>query len=117
MRAERSINYWIVSGGIEVFAALGGFVDVGAATAFNSGAGPAVPVALPFVVGNFGVRIWGEIAGGLVSASAWGNFQVIAPYPFQFQGTLGLEGCVLWVACASVEVTAGVNSADGFYVE
>ena len=117
VRAERSVNYWIVSGGIEVFAALGGFVDVGAATAFNSGAGPAVPVALPFVVGNFGVRIWGEIAGGLVSASAWGNFQVIAPYPFQFQGTLGLEGCVLWVACASVEVTAGVNSADGFYVE
>jgi hypothetical protein len=118
VRASRSVNLWIVSGGVEVFAALGGFVDVGGATAFPSGAGPpSVPVSLPFVVGNFGVRIWGEIAGGLVSASAWGNFQVIAPYPFQFQGTLGLEGCVLWVACASVDVTAGVNTADGFYVE
>ena len=31
------------------------------------------------------------------------------------EGTFGLEGCALWVICASVDVTAGFNSS-GFYL-
>jgi hypothetical protein len=52
-----------------------------------------------------------------VSAGGWGNFNVIAPYPFSYQGTIGLEGCVAWVVCGSTDVTAGVNSQDGLFVE
>ncbi|OPX32615.1 hypothetical protein B1H10_07340 [candidate division KSB1 bacterium 4484_188] len=55
-------NVFIFSGGIETYVGLGGFV---------------------------GVHIHGEILGGLVSAGAWGDLQVIGPYPFSFQGTVG----------------------------
>ena len=99
------------------YAGLGGFVlspaqvvDLGATAALS-------PIGLPFVVGNTGIHIWGEILGGLVGAGGWGNFNVIAPYPFSFQGTIGLEGCVAWVVCGSVDVTAGLNSEEGLFVE
>ena len=36
------------------------------------------------------------------------------PAPIYFDGTVGLEGCVAWVLCASVELNAGLNS-NGFY--
>jgi hypothetical protein len=52
----------------------------------------------------------------LVSAGGWADLNVIAPYPFAFEGTLGLEGCVLWVFCGSVDVTVGLSSADGLFV-
>jgi hypothetical protein len=116
-KASDSVNLWVFSGGIEVYAGLGGFVltpqqvaDLGATSTTNV-------VGLPFVVGNAGVHVWGEILGGLVSAGGWGNFNVIAPYPFSYQGTIGLEGCVAWVVCGSTDVTAGVNSQDGLFVE
>ncbi|HQH72930.1 MAG TPA: hypothetical protein PK360_12705, partial [bacterium] len=72
---------------------------------------------LPYVVGNLGIHIWGDILGGLVSAGAWGDLQMMFPAPFSFQGTVGLEACVLWVICGSVDVTVGLNSVDGFYIE
>jgi hypothetical protein len=68
------------------------------------------------VVGHVGVHIWGEILGGAVSAGGWADLDVIAPYPFSYEGTLGLEGCVAWVFCGSVDVTVGLNSSDGLFV-
>jgi hypothetical protein len=44
------------------------------------------------------------------------DLNIIAPYPFSFQGTLELEGCVLWVACKSVDLTVGLNSSQGLFV-
>ena len=116
-KASSSINVWVFAGGIEAFAGLGGFV-LTPAQVIDLGATPSLsPIGLPFVVGNTGIHIWGEILGGLVSAGGWGNFNVIAPYPFSFQGTIGLEGCVAWVVCGSVDVTAGLNSEEGLFVE
>ena len=116
-KPSTSINVWVFSGGMEAYVGLGAFVlsaqqvvDLGATSAMS-------PIALPFIVGNTGVHIWGEILGGLVGTSGWGNFNVIAPYPFSYQGTIGLEGCVAWVVCESVDVTAGLNSEDGLFVE
>jgi hypothetical protein len=115
-KASSSINLYVFSGGIEAYAGVGGFVltpaqviDLGAST---SGLGPG----LPFVIGHAGVHVWGEILGGLVSADGTVDLQVIAPYPFSFEGTLGLEGCVVWVVCGSVDVTCGVNSSEGLFV-
>jgi hypothetical protein len=115
-KASRAVDLYVISGGVEAFAGLGGFiltpqqvVDLGAQ---DSG----LPDGLPYVVGNAGVHIWGEILGGLVSAGGWVDLDVIVPYPFSYQGTLGLEGCALWVACASVDVSLGLNSTDGFLV-
>jgi hypothetical protein len=111
---SNSISLFIVSGGYELYVGLGAFaLTPSSATllgALSAGAG------LPYVVGNLGGRIHGEILGGLVSAAAWFNLQVIGPYPFGFQGTVGLEACVLWVACGSVDVTVGLNTTEGFYI-
>jgi len=74
-------------------------------------------VGLPYVIGDVDAHVWGDILGGLVSADGWADLQVILPYPFSFQGTLGLEGCALWVACKTVDVTVGLNSSQGFYLE
>ena len=117
VKASSSINLYVFSGGIEVFAGVGGFVLTPAQVvnlgAQSSGLGPG----LPFVIGNVGMHIWGEILGGLVSADGTVDLNVIAPYPFSFQGTLNLEGCVVWVACGSVEVTLGLNSSQGLFVQ
>ena len=43
------------------------------------------------------------------------NLSLRGPIPTYFEGTFGLRGCVAWVLCASVSVTAGINSA-GFYL-
>ncbi len=110
-KSGASINLYIVSGGYEVYVGLGAFVDLGI-TGNSSG----IP-GLPYVVGNLGIHIWGDILGGLVSAGAWGDLQMMFPAPFSFQGTVGLEACVLWVICGSVDVTVGLNSVDGFYIE
>ncbi|HYM20490.1 MAG TPA: hypothetical protein VEW28_05735, partial [Candidatus Kapabacteria bacterium] len=59
---------------------------------------------------------WGEILGGLVSASAWGDLQFIAGIPPAFEGSVGLEACVLWVFCGSVDVHCGYNKTQGFYL-
>ncbi|HEY6062529.1 MAG TPA: hypothetical protein VIV35_02910, partial [Chitinophagaceae bacterium] len=111
---EQGINIAIISGGYEITAGLGAFVlEVPVPGALYS----LTPVAgLPYVVGNLGGRIHGEILGGLVSAGAYFNLSVICCAPFGFEGKVGLEACVLWVACGSVDVTIGLNSAEGFYI-
>src|SRR5262249_43698514 len=115
-KASSSTNLYVFSGGIEVYGGVGGFILTPAQVvnlgATASGLGPG----LPFVIGHAGIHVWGEILGGLVSADGTVDLQVIAPYPFSFQGTLELEGCVVWVVCGSVDVTVGVNSSDGLYV-
>jgi hypothetical protein len=109
---SQSVNLYVVSGGYEVHVGLGAFVLPAPIV------GSVLPgVGLPYVVGNLGGRIHGEILGGLVSAAAYFNTQVIGPYPFSFEGTAGLEACVLWVFCGSVDITIGLNSTDGFYIE
>ncbi len=109
------VNFGIFSGGIEIYAGVGAFLNV---------VGPdetiqyMVGLPLPYVVAVVGIYLHGEILWGLVSAAAWGELEIIPGVtPFAFQGTVGLEGCVLWVMCASVEVTAGFSSSQGFYIE
>jgi len=108
-----ALNVAIFGGGIEIYVAMGAFQFTpppgsGLATAFT-GAG------LPYVVGACGVYIHGEILGGLVSASAWANLAIRGPFPIFFDGTVGLEGCVAWVFCGSVQLNAGLD-ATGFYL-
>jgi hypothetical protein len=91
------VNWYIFGGGVEIFLGVGLF-------------GP-----VPNIFGHCGVYVHGEILGGLVSASAWADLALRGPVPLYFEGSLGLEGCVLWFLCASIEVTAGLNS-DGFYL-
>jgi len=111
---SQGVNLYIISGGYDVYLGLGAFVLTPAIAGALGGILPAP--GLPYVVGNLGGRIHGEILGGFVSAAAYFNLQVIGPYPFSFQGTVGLEGCVLWVACKSVDITVGLNSAQGFFI-
>ena len=105
------INWYIFGGEIELFAGMGAFSQAppGLSSAWPAGLG------LPYVVGSAGVYVSGEILGGLVSASAWADLDLRGPIPIYFEGNFGLEGCVLWVICASIEVTAGLNSS-GFYL-
>ena len=115
---SESVNLWVVSGGVEAFAGLGGFVlpanfPLGGLNAVLPGAG----IGLPYVIGNTGVHVWGEILGGLVSADGWADLNVITPYPFSYQGTLGLQACAAWVVCGTADVTAGINSTQGLYVQ
>ena len=95
------------------------WAGAGAFSAPIAAGGPLAPFAgnpmLPFVVGACGIYVHGEILGGLVSASAWATLSLRGPLPTYFEGTFGLRGCVLWVLCASVSVTAGVNES-GFYL-
>jgi hypothetical protein len=98
---KMAVNFYIISGGYQVYIGMGAFIDVGAFA----------------LVGNVGVKIWGSILGGLVSASAWGNLQLIAGLPSPgFEGAIGLEACVLWVVCGSVDVHCGYNNTDSFYI-
>jgi hypothetical protein len=94
-----SVNWYVFGGGVELYAGLGLFAGV-------QGGG---------LFGRCGIHVHGEILGGLVSASAWANLALMVGIPLYFEGSFGLEGCALWVACASVEVTAGLGS-DGFYL-
>jgi hypothetical protein len=112
---SQSISLFIISGGYELYVGLGAFTML-PESATILGALVAGGVGVPYVVGNLGGRIHGEILGGLVSAAAWFNLQIIGPVPFGFQGTVGLEACVLWVACGSVDITVGLNTHDGFYI-
>jgi len=112
--ASFGVNWYVFGGGVELFAGLGAFVEgpTGADSAWSSLAG----LGLPYVVGTAGVHVYGEILGGLVSASAWADLDLKGPIPIYFEGKFGLKGCVLWVICASIEVTAGLNSS-GFYLD
>ena len=106
-------NVYLFGGGVEIYAGVGAFTITppGLSSAWT----PPPGVALPYVVGSCGVHVHGEILGGLVSASGWADLDLRGPVPLYYEGSLGLEGCVLWVLCASVELTVGLNS-EGFYV-
>jgi hypothetical protein len=112
-RASYGIHLYVLDGGVDIFAGAGAF------SAPIAAGGPLAPFAgnplLPFVVGACGIQVYGEILGGAVSASAWANLSLRGPLPTYFEGTFGLEGCAVWVLCASVSVTAGINSS-GFYL-
>ncbi|MGB9376481.1 MAG: hypothetical protein WCB04_03105 [Mycobacteriales bacterium] len=112
-QASIGVNYYVVGGGVDIYAGAGAF------SAPVTAGGPLAPFAgnplLPYVVGACGIYVHGEILGGLVSASAWANLSLRGPIPTYFEGTFGLRGCVAWVLCASVNVTAGINSS-GFYL-
>lgn len=101
---KQGIDLFIVSGGYEVYVGVGAFAP-SLSDPITGG-----------IIGNVGIYIWGKILGGLVSAAAWGNLQMIAAIPPAFEGSLGLEACVLWLFCGSVSVHAGFNKEDGFYV-
>ena len=121
VQIKHDISLFILSGGYEVFVGLGAFVlDVGQAAGLGGLLPPVPPgtplAGIPYAVGNLGGRIHGEFLGGLVGGSAWINLQLIGPYPFSFEGTIGIEGCVLWVACTTYHFTVGVNTNEGFYV-
>jgi hypothetical protein len=112
-QASIGFNLYVLGGGVDVFAGAGAF------SAPIAAGGPLAPFGgnplLPYVVGACGIYVHGEILGGLVSASAWANLSLRGPVPTYFEGTVGLRGCVAWVLCASVDITAGVNDS-GFYL-
>jgi hypothetical protein len=112
-RAAFGINFYIFGGGIELYAGMGAFLDFppGQNSVFNTTGFP-----LPYFFGRGGFYLHGEILGGLVSAEGWATLQLYGPVPLYFEGQLGLRGCILWVLCASVSVTAGISS-EGFYLE
>jgi hypothetical protein len=105
-------NFYVFGGGVELYAGLGAFSEIPQGL---SSAIATAGVGLPYVVGSCGVRLHGEILGGLLSASGWADLDVRGPVPLYFEGTLGLGGCIAWVLCASVDLNVGVNSG-GFYV-
>lgn len=106
-QVSRGVNFWVLGGDVDLYAGVGAFslVPPGMSPAF------AGVVGFPYVVGACGIYAHGEILGGLVSASAWGNLSLRGPLPVYFEGRFGLEGCVAWVLCASVEVTADINDS------
>ncbi len=117
VKASESINLYVLSGGYEEFVGLGGFVLTPQQAVNLNAQATANVVGLPYIIGNVGAHAWGSILGGLVSADGWADLQVILPYPFQFQGDIDLSACVLWVACGDVDVTIGLNSSQGFYLQ
>lgn len=112
-QASVGFNAYVLDGGVDVYAGAGAF------SAPIAAGGPLAPFTgnplLPYVIGACGVNVHGEILGGLVSASAWANLSLRGPVPTYFEGTFGLRGCVAWVLCASVSITAGINSS-GLYL-
>jgi hypothetical protein len=95
-----SLNWGVFSGGCDLFAGMGALLS---------------KENVPDLCGSCGLYLHGEILWGLVSASAWGNLDFLSTPP-RFEGKVGLEGCILWVLCASIELTVGLND-HGFYVE
>jgi hypothetical protein len=108
-----AVTLYVLGGGVDLYAGMGAFTIVppGLSSAFPV---PGVAPPLPYAIGACGISAHGEILGGLVSASAWANLTLLGPVPF-FVGTIGLEGCVLWVVCASVDLTATLDGT-GFHL-
>ena len=116
VKVSNSINLWVVSGGYDAYVGLGGFWLPAISTGPLNAVAPGAGLGVPYVIGNVGYEVWGEILGGLVSADGWTDLQVIAPYPFSFQGTVGLHACAAWLVCGTADVSVGLNSVQGFYV-
>lgn len=96
---------YLFTGGYQVYVALGAFVGFGGDIGGGFG-----------LIGNVGAYVWGKFLGGIGSADAWGNLQMVAGYPPAFQGTLGVDICVAWVACVSATLNAGFNAGQGFFL-
>jgi len=101
-KLSAGIQLYVFGGGYELFVGMGALF-------------PTTDAPVPTFLGSGGLYVHGEILGGLVSASAWASLKLRLPAPFYFEGEFGLEGCVLWVICASIEVTAGFDN-EGFYI-
>jgi|GEM_PF-2303518 len=108
---EYSFDIGLFGGGSEIF------IGVGAMSTAPTGASVCETVPLPYVVGDFGIYLHGEILWGLVSASGSLELEVIGGCNFAAQGTMTLRGCAVWVLCAEVDLTVGVSTTRGFYVE
>jgi hypothetical protein len=117
-QAGINVNWYVFGGGVEIYAGMGAFSSFPLVppSMVDDWSGHMSGLGLPYVLGSAGVHVHGEILGGLVSASAWGKLDLRGPVPVWFSGTFGLEGCVLWVLCASVDVTAGISPEDGFFI-
>jgi len=100
-RIAVGVNLYVFGGGGEIFVGLGAFMNT--------------PQGSLSVLGRGGFYLHGEILGGLVSAEGWATLQLIEP-SLNFEGSLGLRGCVLWALCASVSVTAGISNRGEFYL-
>jgi len=96
---------YLLSGGYRAYAGLGAFVGYGGDIGGGFG-----------VVGNVGIYVWGRVLGGVVSADAWGDLQLIVGYPPAFEGAIGVDVCVLWVVCGSETIHGGFNASQGFYL-
>lgn len=104
-------GYGKLASGIQLYVFGGGYeLYVGMGASF-----PTTDAPIPSFLGSGGLYVHGEILGGLVSASAWASLDLRLLAPFYFEGEFGLEGCVLWVICASIDVTAGFDR-EGFYI-
>ena len=101
-KLSAGVQWYVFGGGFELYLGMGGLF-------------PSTDALLPTFLGSGGLHVYGEILGGLVSVAAWASLDLRGPVPFYFEGEFGLEGCVLWVICASIEVTAGFDSG-GFYI-
>ena len=105
--ASAGFNLYILGGGVDIFVGAGAFsAPVSDGTVLAPFAGNPL---LPYVVGACGIHAYGEILGGLVSASGWANLSLRGPVPRYFEGTFGLRGCVAWVLCGSVSITARLS--------
>jgi hypothetical protein len=103
---SQSVNaFYVLSGGYQAFAAIGAFAGYGGDIGGGFG-----------VIGNVGLYVWGKILGGVVSADAWGNLQIIVGVPPAFAGEIGLDVCVLFVICGSETIHGGFNASQGFYI-
>jgi hypothetical protein len=107
----------IIEGGIEIYAGVGAFLNYTNTDGDSKHYTYVSSLPVPYIVGVVGVYIYGEILWGIVSVSAWGELEMYFGHPMGFEGTFGLRGCVLWVICGEIEVTAGMNSSRGFYLE
>ena len=97
----------LASAGFRLHAGLGAFVGESNNNAIQN---------LPFAMGNLGVEVWGKILGGLISARGWADLQILLPSFLGFHGMIGLEGCAGWLLCDQVDLEAGLNPIDGFYL-
>ena len=96
---SKSLSTFLVSGGFQTFTSLGTHLIGG----------------LPEVWGNLGVRVWGKILGGVLSAEAGAQLVLLLGIPPGFQGSVWLEACALFV-CTGTTINLGFNKNDGFYI-
>jgi hypothetical protein len=117
----------IFSGGFDLYAGIGAFLPddmsiLNFATAldlndaFTKGLIDFEP-PLPYLIGNVGGRLYGEILWGAVSAEGTCDLQIGIGNPYFFEGSVGLKGCIAWIFCVSVDLMVGMSTEKGVYFE